>query len=274
MRWLVGILGSACLLAATSPIQAQPLEQRLEQPSHPAPRGAPHVVVEGPRDARQVVVFLHGWRGCAAVLAGEGTTRCHPTDAERQGWALARRHRDAGVDAMLVVAQLGYRKRDGSPGRFAESGFFDRWLAEVVGQADTRGRQVTLVAHSAGFETAATIIDDPRRRTQVHNVVLLDALYARERSFSRWLGGSPERRLVSLYMAGGKTARINARLRRRLTRAGIASSTRPTDTPQAALTTHRALLWRTRTPHGRFPHEHYTRFVAALLGRDSASATR
>jgi hypothetical protein len=122
-----------------------------------------------------------------------------------------------------VIPQLAFRKRTGSPGRFARPGFVDGFIDEMLGTVlgdKLGGRrsiedvgEITLVAHSAGFETALAILhqsdDLPVRR-----VILLDALYDDASQFAQWVTARPGRHLLSIYAGSGPTRRHSRTLAR------------------------------------------------------------
>lgn len=215
------------------PARTVPIAAPASHPDRPA--GAPAGVVHVPGHASRrpwLVVFLHGWRGCARALVAAAPTPCADGLPPDDGWDLAAAHDAAGTDSLLVVPQLAWRARDGSPGRFAEDGFAARWLraaAEAVprdvGLAPDVGARapVILAAHSAGFETAHAILAHGGLGDRVRGVVLFDALYAREDDFGAWLAGAPERRRLLAWYASDRAPFRNGKalldqLRRRLGR--------------------------------------------------------
>lgn len=252
-------------------------ERTLESAPYDEPN-APSVIVHAPpsfdptRPIR-LVVFLHGWSGCARVLVHAGPTRCKDADRPRDGWDLAGRFDEAGTDALFVVPQLAFLERSGRPGRFAEEGRFRAFLAELLASLSPRigpGRSlrdvesVTLLAHSAGFESAIAIL--ARGGVDVRNVVLFDALYAGVEPFGRWALEREDRKLVSLYTGGGRTASQNRRLARwasaRLEGAALAVDR---DEPLASrVAAARVVIARSPAPHGEVPARHLPELLAPL----------
>lgn len=257
-------------------------ERTLESAPYDEP-GAPSVIVHAPPGfdpARplRLVVFLHGWSGCARVLVHAGPTACKEGEREREGWGLAARVDEAGTDALFVVPQLAFMRRSGHPGRFSEPGRFRAFLGELLtslaprigpGRALADVEGVTLLAHSAGFEAALAILRGGG--VEVGNVVLFDALYAGVEPFAAWALGAPDRRLVSLYTGGGRTARQSRRLARRLDAAvgdGLARDREAS--PAARLREARVLIARSTAPHGQVPARH----IPELLGPLGLSTRR
>jgi len=258
----------------------------LEHASHPS-GGGPTVVVHAPpgydpTPPLELVVFLHGWSGCAAVLEGTGLVACRPDDPDDrrlEGWGLGERHDVAGTNTLFVVPQLAYMARDGSPGRFAEKGFFRDFLDELLeqGLADRIGGprtiadvdHVTLVAHSAGFKTALSIIQQGGTDDIVKDVVLFDALYAAPAIFAQWVAAPPQgsvRKIVSLYTAKGRTYRFSQMLAQYLTDSLGAEEVAldPTGPLDVAIRTHRAVIARSPVGHGSVPARHLAEVIGAL----------
>lgn len=232
----------------------------------------------------RLVVFLHGYDGCAPVLMGEGAVACRVGDRPRDGWGLAREHARAGTNTLFVIPQLALLKRDGDPGCFARTGCFRRFVEELLGRPllphlhrprsldDVEG--ITLVAHSAGFESALAIIEHGQVDERLRHVVLLDALYAGTARFARWLSSSQDarRRLVSIHLGRGKTAhnseRLAARLRRALGRDAVAVVGH--EQLSAAVGRRRAVIARGRGPHRRVPQRYLSQLVRALWSSQAA----
>ncbi len=274
------------LLALTPAAQAEPgawtAPLELAHAAFEVPDGVADAVVHvpdgfDPRPPVHVVVLLHGWSCCAEGFVG--TTRCGPRDPAPRGWGVARHHDRAGTNTVLLAPQLALLERDSSPGRFAESGFFRSWLDEILEGALSRRLgtrlaagdlgSVTLVAHSAGYQTALAILD--RGEVPVTNVVLLDALYSGTERFVAWLAAparadAPSRHLVSVHTRLRSTSRQSALLARlaraRLGRAAVA--TPPIAALRRAVSTHAAVVTETPFGHGEVPARHLSEILGAL----------
>ena len=241
--------------------EAVTLETRVERPTHDVPQGAPHAIVHLPAglDATRpmgIVVFLHGWSGCARMLASSGRVSCAEGRPLRTGWGLIDQHDAAGTNSVFVVVQLAFMERTGRPGQLAEPGAFASLLRALLDDAfethlgielDLDTVPITLVAHSAGYESALAILE--HGRTDVRAVLLLDALYAGADRFAEWLAEDEARTLVSLYTGHASTYRESQRL--------------------IELTNGRARVDRSPHPHGAIPREQLT----ALL-RDTLASRR
>jgi pimeloyl-ACP methyl ester carboxylesterase len=236
---------------------------------------APSVIVHAgpsfdPRRPLRLVVFLHGWSGCARVLVSAGPTPCRDGAPPREGWALADRFDEAGTDALFVIPQLAFLRRDGSPGRFADDGRFRAFLIELLGALEPmlgvtsidRLESVSLLAHSAGFETALALL--AHGGVDIDHVVLFDALYRGVEPFTSWVAGAPGRRLVSLY-TGGRTERQSRRLARHARAVLDEASVSVGDPPLAdAVLAHRVTIARTTARHADVPAHHLAELLPAL----------
>lgn len=196
----------------------------LQRASHSLPRGAvstaaylPPALVGGAH--AQIIVLLHGWSCCAAAMVTSARQRCG--GVMRDGWGLGARVDESGTDTLFLVPQLALGARDGSAGRFAQSGFFAAWLSEALDALGARlpgdrarwaAAPIALVAHSAGYETALAILRDTHGAGRVRRVVMLDALYAGSAQLVSWLAADDARRVVSVHTRGVATTRENARL--------------------------------------------------------------
>jgi pimeloyl-ACP methyl ester carboxylesterase len=246
-------------------------ERTLESAAYEEP-GAPSVIVHAPPafdPARplRLAVFLHGWSGCARVLVHSGPLACKDGDRAREGWDLGGRFDEAGTDALLVVPQLAFLTRNGNPGRFLERGRFRHFVEELLtelapqlgpGKALADVESITLLAHSAGFETALAVL--ARGEIEVRNVVLFDALYAGVEPFGEWALARDDRRLVSLYTGSGRTAQQTRRLARRLE-----VPVHDGDRPLTALVREaRVVIARSPAPHGEVPARHMAELLSPL----------
>jgi pimeloyl-ACP methyl ester carboxylesterase len=258
----------------------------LEHASHPV-KNAPTVVVHAPSQfdttsPLQLVVYLHGWNGCAAVIEATGLVACRPektSEKAHRGWGLGERHDRANTNTLFVVPQLAFSARDGSPGRFAEKGFFrgflDELLSEGLGEklGGTRSiedvERVTLVAHSAGFKTALAIMRQADAEELVREVVLFDALYAAPAVFAQWVAKAPEgqaRKVVSLYTAKGRTYQFSQLLARyaveHLGEDTVALE--PAGALDEAIRGHSVVIDRSPVGHGSVPARHLAEVLRAL----------
>jgi hypothetical protein len=209
-------------------LDAVDVQARLDVMSHELPTGAPSVVIHAPMglalDRIALVVYLHGWEGCARVIAGSGPVSCRDGDPFQQGWGLAERHDDAATNSVFVVPQLAWNARSSVPGRFTEPGFADLWLAEVVDrvlgprlgiEGPAALSEIAIVAHSGGYRTTLSLIENAKT-WPVHSIALFDALYDGSATFAAWTLAVPTRRIVSLHTFQRDTASQSRLLARRV----------------------------------------------------------
>ncbi len=209
---------SACLLAGQVVAQPAalwllPRELRLREAPHAVPPGAPHLVALPAPRARAHVLFLHGWRGCARALVYAGPVRCAPGFTPEAGMGLGLAHLNAGTETTLLVPQLAFRARDGSAGRFLRRGYARDLIESVAPELGAAPElPVILMAHSAGYETALSVMHRGALGARVKAEVLFDALYGGTAAFLRWAEAHPESELISIH-GRGRTARQSQRLR-------------------------------------------------------------
>jgi pimeloyl-ACP methyl ester carboxylesterase len=258
----------------TRAVQTRTAAYRLE--------GAPTAVVHAPpgfapRAPLHLIVFLHGYRGCAQVLAGRGSVRCRPGDAEQPGWDLIGHHDAAGTNTLLIIPQLAFMKRSGRPGCFARPGCFRDFVQELLSDtlADELGgardmhdvASITLVAHSAGYETVLAILEHGGVSALVKAVVLMDALYAGGDRYARWLlRDARDARLISLHIGRGTPARESKLLLRRVGRALGRGGALEVEVEEVATAIGRGrlIVARARGPHRSVPANHLAEMMRAL----------
>lgn len=277
---------SATASATATAREAQTFSLTLKHAAY-RQEGAPSVAVHVPAGFEpslplELVVFLHGFNGCTNVLMEDGKQRCRPEhreDSQEDGWALARHHDEAHTNSVLVIPQLAYLKRSSKPGCFGRAGCFDAFLGELLAELRTRiglaqlaapQVNITLVAHSAGYQAALAILDRASAAARVQNVVLLDALYGGSQQFAYWLQKAARRnvRMLSLYLNEGDTRKgsrdLYKRMKRALGQARVAETHH--DGLPAALAAHKTLVVSTgRGVHKDAPANYLAQVLAAWL---------
>lgn len=259
---------------------------RLEHGAYDDEPRAPSVIVHAPPgfDARaplQLVVFLHGLRGCATVLMGLGQLRCGPGAPLDEGWGLAGHHDRAHTNTLFVIPQLAYMKRDGRPGRFGRPGGFRAFLeellrgplAEPLGGARSLSdvARIDLVAHSAGYRTALAILERGGIEPAIiRSLVLLDSLYAETARFAQYVEAHrADMRLVVISLPSGTPAREAEVLERRLRRSIGAEHVTSVD-PNGigdAIARYPIVFARGRPTHRLLPANHLSVVLSALHKR-------
>lgn len=291
LLWLSALLPAQLTAAQDAPPTAAGFEiaPRLQHGAYDEPN-VPSAIVHAPAgfDARaplQLVVFLHGLRGCATVLMGRGQLRCGPGKALDEGWDLAGHHDRAHTNTLFIVPQLAYMKRDGRPGRFGRPNGFRDFLQELLsgplagplGGARSLAdvARIDLVAHSAGYQTALAILErggiDPKL---IRSLVLFDSMYAETARFARYVEAHRAHlQLVVISLPHGPPAREAAVLEQRLRRSFGAHAVTNVD-PNGigdAITRYPVVFARGRPTHRLVPANHLSDVLSALHERAAQS---
>jgi pimeloyl-ACP methyl ester carboxylesterase len=286
-RWVVPLWAAGALFFAPGFARAQPSPTgfdevaELKAAAFRTP-GAPSVIVHAPagfdpRAPLHLVVFLHGYNGCVNVLMAQGPSRCKAGAPERDGWDLGRYHDAAGTNTLFVVPQLVLAQRNGAPGAFGRPSGFRAFLEELLSKTLTERlggprtmknvASLTLVAHSAGYQTAFAIAERGGVRAQLKAIVLLDALYAETNRYARIVEQLVPKglRFVSLYLERGTPRIENQRLVRRLKRT-LGSVVTVADTADVArlVASKAVVIGEGRPPHRLLPEHHLTELLRAL----------
>lgn len=274
-----GVAAGALLLALAAAAQDAPgfaatRLDGLEGAPFPPVDGAPQILVHAPlahSEEIDVVLHLHGYEGCVEVLARQGPARCRPGARLQDGWDLLGAHAAAGVPSWLVLPQLAFDRREGSPGALAREGAARRLLETSVASVAherrspaPRIRSVTVTAHSAGFEAAIAVIRRGGLGDRLRNVVLFDAMYSGVGTFGAWAAEDPRRSLIAFHTTSGTPARRARELEQRY-RARLGSRLFA-DASEADIAPGRVVLSRARTGHRGVPHRYLGPALARLLG--------
>lgn len=262
------------LTPAPTPTPARTLRFPLTHAPHPHVEGAPDILVhlpEGltPSGPHRVVLFLHGYSGCVEVLAAADEARCRPGDPPAPGFGVIAAHDAARTDTVLMIPQLAFMQRDGSPGSLARDA--RAMIEEALGLAGlgTEIASVTIAAHSAAFESTLAVIRGGTLDGDLEHVVLLDALYAGGPAFVGWVDAATDtdrRTLISLYTGGTTRDRSEALLpaARRALGAGLLTEWDRRDALSLLSTSSRALFAHVPGPHGEVPRRTLGAALAAL----------
>lgn len=182
-----------------------------------------------PGDRLSVVVFIHGWDGCASAVASDEPIPCRPGGPRRGSLGLVSNFRASGVRALLVVPQMALERRSSSSGRWSERGEFRLFLQEVLDALASKvGDQrvddldrVIVAAHSGGYVPALTVLD--RGEVPIDQVVFYDAFYNGMPQVAGWVEDNlprfdPEHprplRFTSVYREGGAASTSRSLARR------------------------------------------------------------
>jgi hypothetical protein len=179
---------------------------------------------------------------------------------------LAAAHDAAGTNSIFIAPQLSWLQRSGRAGRFGNLGFAREWLQWAIREhiAPRLGRPelqtlddfgpITILAHSAGSETALAALRRGELGASVDRVILFDALYAGVQEYLDWTLASEPRRLLSVHGGGGGPRR-NTRILLRLARERLGYERDDERDHRAVpdLRTGPIHAMRTDVPHGEMP---------------------
>jgi hypothetical protein len=259
---------------ASAPVEPKPAWTATTTLAHPPvdlPKGVAGVVAHLPAgfDATEpihLVLFLHGADQCVARLALSGDVVCIPGWRSRKGWELAARHDDAATNTAFVAPQF-LLWGGGSPGKFADRGYFRSFVEELLSDTLAPGfggprtlddvADITIVAHSAGHMPLAAILDRQDLDDKVKNVVLLDALYdGRVGTYVRWLergiASGGHRKLVAIYGEWGRNPATGHAIASLMeARAQGSAVVDPTGSLQDAIRTHQVTVAKWNVNHAR-----------------------
>jgi hypothetical protein len=184
--------------ARAAPVTATTVTLRLPatapNASHPdvLVRVPPTFAADGPVN---VVVFLHGWSTCVAVVVAPTDGACRPGGKVRPAFDLVAQFDAARANALLVVPQLAYDQPSSDPGRLAAPGALRRLVAEVLAApelAAALGRRraladlgrVVVFAHSGAILPLGRVL--LTGGLEVSEAHLLDALYRHHDEIYAW----------------------------------------------------------------------------------------
>jgi len=293
VAWVVvAVAGRAAGAAPAVPAAAPTVTLRLldaaPNPRHPEVlvRVPPTFAAGGPVN---VVVFLHGWRTCVAVVAAAADAPCRPGGPPRPAMDLVGQFDAARVNALLVVPQLAFDAPSSDPGRLGAPGGLRRLLAAVLAApalAPALGQRrdlaalgrVVVFAHSGAIVPLYRVLLDGG--VPVSEAHLLDALYRHADEIYAWarghlaafVPGDPRSdRLTFVYTdrerTGPGTRRLVARLGRLLPPARaartIASYRRRTPLPPPDLWRVPIVAARTALDHDLIPRRLLVPLLAA-----------
>ena len=267
------------------PVASAPRDHRLSlaHAAHPPVEHAPDALLHVPRGAHldgpfHVVLFLHGYSGCVEVLASsELSVRCRPslpesgTNRGMPGFGVVEAHDAAGTDTLLLIPQLAWMEREGSPGRLGRPGETRALIEEALTAADLSPAlaSVTVVAHSAAFESTLAVIRQGGLEEDLRSVVLLDALYSGGPAFLAWARAGTDARprtLVSIYTGGTPRRQTEALIpdARRALGSGLWIDPPELGALAALRAPARAVFLHVRGAHGDVPRRQLGPVLAAL----------
>jgi hypothetical protein len=196
-----------------------------------------------------LVIFVHGWRGCAEVIINDEEAPCHPGGEVTHAYHLADALASSGKDAVLLVLEGPYDQCSVDDGALVQQGRFAALVGEALGALTKAAGdppdapplalgQIQLVAHSGAVKAVADILDHGGLDDHLAEVDLLDTLYGSADSFARWFDTQalaaaadaiPRRRVVVLYTNDSGAEGLSRQLESRPLPAAAAMADKPDD---------------------------------------------
>jgi hypothetical protein len=144
-----------------------------------------------------LVVFVHGWRGCAQVIINDDEAPCEEGGDSTHAYHLADFLAASGKDAILLVLQGPYDQRSNDDGAMATPGTFSALITEALAQLSKAAGEpndapalalgnIQLVAHSGAVKAVADILNGGGLDDHLVEVDLLDVLYSQADTFASW----------------------------------------------------------------------------------------
>ena len=144
-----------------------------------------------------MIFWFHGWS--------------NNIDTALTEYGLSRQFADAGVNAVLVLAETAKDAPDSYGGKLEQKNTFHGLVNDVLQKlagmhvisAKARAGNIILAGHSGAYRVMAHILQNVN--VPVKEVILFDALYADTDKFMNWLTSDPHHRFINLYTDHGGT---------------------------------------------------------------------
>ncbi|HEX3799234.1 MAG TPA: hypothetical protein VH413_11080 [Verrucomicrobiae bacterium] len=149
-------------------------------------------------DRTDFVIHFHGWRNHIETVLSQ--------------YQLIEQFSRSGRNAILIVPQGPRDAPDSFGGKLEDTNGFKRFMTDVVTTLHDRGMihstnigDIILSGHSGGYQVMSSIVARGGLSSDVKEVWLFDALYARTEQFTNWFNAFPDRRLIDIYTEHGGT---------------------------------------------------------------------
>jgi hypothetical protein len=197
------------------------------------------------------VVHFHGWQNNVETVLGR--------------YQLIEQLVASRRNAVLVVPQGPCNAPDSFGGKLEDPQGFARFMNEVADTLRSKSMlklrpfvlgSIVLSGHSGGYQVISSILDHGGLTSQVKEVWLFDALYARTDTFLAWWDKS-RGRLIDLYTEHGGTKEETERLMAALKERGIPFfATKETQPTPIDLRQNRLLFLFSDLPHDEVVDKH------------------
>ncbi len=144
-----------------------------------------------------LVFWFHGWN--------------NNIDSALTEYGLSRQFAEAGLNAVLVLAETAKDAPDSYGGKLEQKNTFHGLVNDVLQKlaamqvigAKARAGNIILAGHSGAYRVMAHIVENGN--VPVKEVILFDALYANTDQFIDWLKADRQHRFINLYTDHGGT---------------------------------------------------------------------
>lgn len=144
-----------------------------------------------------MIFWFHGWN--------------NNIDSALTEYGLSRQFADAGINAVLVLAETAKDAPDSYGGKLEQKNTFQGLVKDVLKKladmhiisAQAREGNIILAGHSGAYRVMAHILQ--KGNEPVKEVILFDALYADTDKFMDWLIADRHHRFINLYTNHGGT---------------------------------------------------------------------
>jgi hypothetical protein len=144
-----------------------------------------------------MIFWFHGWN--------------NNIDSAVVRYGLSRQFAEAGLNAVLVLAETAKDAPDSYGGKLERTNIFNglvedvlqKLVKEKVVSASCTSGHIILAGHSGAYRVMANILQNGH--VPVNEVILFDALYADTDKFLTWINADNNHRFINLYTTDGGT---------------------------------------------------------------------
>lgn len=156
-----------------------------------------------------MIFWFHGWN--------------NNIDSTLIRYGLSRQFAEAGINAVLVLAETAQDAPDSYGGKLEQKNTFHKLVNDVLQKlvhmhvisARDRAGNIILAGHSGAYRVMAHILQNGK--VPVNEVILFDALYANTDKFMSWLTADKNHRFINLYTNHGGTYDVTKDMMHQLT---------------------------------------------------------
>ncbi len=150
-----------------------------------------------PKKKVDMIFWFHGWN--------------NNIDSTLIRYGLSRQFAEAGMNAVLVLAETAKDAPDSYGGKLEQKNTFHNLVKDVLQKlvqmgiisARDQAGNIILAGHSGAYRVMANILQNGN--VPVNEVILYDALYADTGKFMSWLTADKDHRFINLYTNHGGT---------------------------------------------------------------------